>query len=151
MKDWCGRGAYLFDEPGWLMRTHDQRKVLLFYKEPLAQEIPGLTSTENTPTKGDLSMESPAKGTPGKTKHSKTSSGMNTSTGSIVTRDLLDPVEMVESSQFALLLPSTVERGDFEQQINSVQMDLDEPYLTQTILTLHETEHLILLERVSDK
>ena len=37
-----------------------------------------------------------------------------------IIRDLADPVEQVESSQFALLLPSEVDRGDFEQQINSV-------------------------------
>ena len=41
------------------------------------------------------------------------------------TRDLHDAVELVEESQFALLMPSTAERGDFEQKINSVQMDLD--------------------------
>ena len=47
-----------------------------------------------------------------------------------------DPVEKVEESQFAILLPSSVERGEFEQRINSVQMDLDQTYLTQTVLDL---------------
>ena len=45
-------------------------------------------------------------------------------------RNLHDPIEVVEQSQFALLLPSEVERGEFEQKINSVQMDLDETYLS---------------------
>ena len=51
-------------------------------------------------------------------------------------RDMQDPVEKVEESQFAILLPSSVERGEFEQRINSVQMDLDQTYLTQTVLDL---------------
>ena len=110
------------------LKTHDGRNVLLFYKEPLQTEIPGLnTSFQNSPEK-----ESPY--TPEKPKSEKAGrrgpSSLNTSQQSIMVRDLLDPVDRVESSQFALLLPASVERGDFEQQINSVQMDLDEPYLS---------------------
>jgi len=59
--------------------------------------------------------------------------------------DLHDPIEKVEESAFALLLPSEVERGEFEQKINSVQMDLDETYLTQTILGLSDLEFVVLL------
>ena len=45
-------------------------------------------------------------------------------------KELTDPIEVVEESQFALLLPSNADRGDFEGKINSVQMDLDETYLS---------------------
>ena len=50
------------------------------------------------------------------------------------TKDLQEAIERVEESQFALLMPCTAERGDFEQKINTVQMELDETYLSQTIL-----------------
>ena len=45
-------------------------------------------------------------------------------------RDVQDPADQVEESQFAIVLPSKVERGEFEQRINSVQMDLDQTFLT---------------------
>ena len=45
------------------------------------------------------------------------------------TKDLYEAIDVVEESQFALLMPSAAERGDFEQKINTVQMDLDETYL----------------------
>ena len=47
-----------------------------------------------------------------------------------LTKNLHDPIETVEESQFALLMPSTADRGDFEQKINTVQMELDETYLS---------------------
>ena len=46
------------------------------------------------------------------------------------TKDLYEAIEVVEESQFALLMPSGAERGDFEQKINTVQMELDETYLS---------------------
>ena len=36
------------------------------------------------------------------------------------TKDLYEAIEVVEESQFALLMPSAAERGDFEQKINTV-------------------------------
>ena len=54
-----------------------------------------------------------------------------------------DPVKVIEESQFALLLPSSAKRGDFESKVNQVQMELDETYLAQTILSL-ENEFIIL-------
>ena len=65
------------------------------------------------------------------------------------TQDLHDAVEIVEESQFALLMPSTAERGDFEQKINSVQMDLDQTYLSQTVLAF-DTEFVIVCQAVGD-
>ena len=50
--------------------------------------------------------------------------------GQMRVRDVQDPAEQVEESQFAIVLPSKVERGEFEQRINSVQMDLDQTFLT---------------------
>ena len=66
------------------------------------------------------------------------------------TRDLHEAVEVVEESQFALLMPSTADRGDFEQKINTVQMELDETYLSQTILSFG-SEFVILCHNVGDQ
>jgi hypothetical protein len=65
--------------------------------------------------------------------------------------NLNEAIEVVEDSQFALLLASTTERGAFEQKINAVQVDLDETYLPQTILA-YENEFVILCQNTgSDK
>ena len=62
-----------------------------------------------------------------------------------------EPVESVEESHFALVLHKQgCDRGDLEQKINAVQMDLDETYLSQTILSFSE-EFVILCSRVGDK
>ena len=66
------------------------------------------------------------------------------------TGDLHDTIEVVEESQFALLMPSSADRGDFEQKINSVQMDLDETYLSQTVLAF-DTEFVIVCQKVGEE
>ena len=66
------------------------------------------------------------------------------------TKDLYEAIEVVEESQFALLMPCTAERGDFEQKINSVQMQLDETYLSQTVLA-DGNEFVIVCQNVGDQ
>lgn len=62
-----------------------------------------------------------------------------------------EAIEVVEESQFALLLHKEgCDRGDFEYKINSIQMDLDETYLSQTVLAFQE-EFVILCSKVNDK
>ena len=54
----------------------------------------------------------------------------------------------MEESQFALLLPSGASRGNFEDKINSVQMDLDETYLSQVVLAFQQEQFIILCQNV---
>ena len=62
---------------------------------------------------------------------------------------LKEPVELVEESQFALLLPGSVGRADFEQKINMVQMELHETYMAQTVLAIG-SEFFVLCQNVGD-
>ena len=60
-----------------------------------------------------------------------------------------DPRDVVEASQFALLMGVEAERGAFEKKLNSVQVDLDGTFLAQSILPYSDSEFIVVCRNTS--